>query len=51
VFNRVVHDWDDERARRILESYRQAMAPTADMLVVYQVIPDGNEPHPGSSTT
>jgi O-methyltransferase len=44
VLKRVIHDWDDDDAVRILERCRQAMPPTGRLLVVETVIPPGNEP-------
>jgi hypothetical protein len=40
----VIHDWDDERAVRILENCRRAMAPNGKVLVVEMVLPSSNEP-------
>jgi len=39
----VIHDWDDERAVRILANYRASMARTGRVLVVECVVPDGGE--------
>jgi hypothetical protein len=39
----VVHDWDDERAARILANCRASMARTGRVLVVEWVVPDGDE--------
>jgi hypothetical protein len=44
VLKRVIHDWDDDRAVRILERCRRAMPPTGRLLVVETVIPPGNAP-------
>jgi hypothetical protein len=49
ILKRVIHDWDDERATRILEWCRQAMPATGRLLVVETVIPPGNEPSWGLS--
>jgi hypothetical protein len=40
----IIHDWDDEKAGLILRNIRQAMPPTAKLLVVEHVLPAGNEP-------
>jgi hypothetical protein len=40
----VLHDWDDERAVRILENCRRAMAPNGKVLVIEMVLPSSNEP-------
>jgi hypothetical protein len=43
----VIHDWDDERAVKILSNMRQAMAPGGKVLTIDAVIPPGNDPYPG----
>jgi hypothetical protein len=43
---RVLHDWDDEHARRILATCRRSAAPGARMLLVEQVLPDPWIPSP-----
>jgi SAM-dependent methyltransferase len=40
----IIHDWDDERAIRILQNVRRAMEPGGRLLIVETVIPPGNEP-------
>ncbi len=42
----IIHDWGDERCRAILGHIATAMVPTASVLVVEMVMPDGPEPHP-----
>ena len=42
----IIHDWDDERCRAILDSIATAMVPTGSVLVVELLMPDGPEPHP-----
>jgi len=39
LLKHVIHDWDDQRARTILENCRRAMAPTARLLIVEGVYP------------
>ncbi|HEY2387749.1 MAG TPA: methyltransferase [Candidatus Binatia bacterium] len=39
LLKHVIHDWDDERARTILENCRRAMAPSAKLLLVEGVYP------------
>jgi O-methyltransferase domain len=41
----VLHDWDDERAGKILENIRHAAKPGATILALEPVMPDGDEPH------
>lgn len=40
----VIHDWDDERAERILQNCRNAMRLGGKVLVVECIMPDGDEP-------
>jgi hypothetical protein len=41
----VIHDWDDERAQKILENIRKAAKPGATILALEPVMPAGDEPH------
>lgn len=43
----IIHDWDDEHAVTILRNCRRAMDDGGRLLVVEQVLPPGDEPHPG----
>lgn len=47
VLKHILHDWDDERAIAILKNCREAMAENGKLLVVEQVIPEGNQPFVG----
>ena len=40
----IIHDWDDERSRAILENCREAMSPSGKVLLVEMVIPPGDTP-------
>jgi len=40
VLKSVIHDWDDDRGKQILENCRQAMPAGARLLVIEQVLPD-----------
>jgi hypothetical protein len=42
----VIHDWDDERATRLLAHCHQALAPRSPLLIVEMLIPDDNAPSP-----
>lgn len=44
IMKYILHDWDDERAVKILTHCRHSMAPDATVLVVDCVIPQGNNP-------
>ena len=43
----VIHDWDDERAASILRGVARVMPADGCVLIVDNVIPEGNEAHPG----
>ena len=45
VMKHIIHDWDDERAVRILKNINAAMGAEGKVLVVETVVPEGNEPH------
>lgn len=42
ILSWVIHDWDDERSITILKNCRRAMADTARLLLIEQVIPPGD---------
>jgi ubiquinone/menaquinone biosynthesis C-methylase UbiE len=44
VLRHIIHDWDDDKAIRILENVHRAMNPEGRLLVVESVIPPGNDP-------
>jgi hypothetical protein len=44
VLSAIIHDWDDERAARILRNVRDAAPPEARVLIAESVIQPGNEP-------
>ncbi|MGI6454981.1 MAG: methyltransferase [bacterium] len=43
----IIHDWDNERAARILQNCRQMMPENGKLLIIDVVLPQGNTPHPG----
>jgi hypothetical protein len=45
MMKHIIHDWDDERARKILRSIRRAMPASGRVLIVETVVPEGDEPH------
>ncbi|MBB6048803.1 methyltransferase [Armatimonas rosea] len=47
VLKYIIHDWDDARARQILQNCRRAMAPGGKVLLVEIVLPPGNTPSQG----
>lgn len=44
ILKHIVHDWDDQRAITILRQCHQAMPDHGKLLIVEQIVPDGNEP-------
>jgi hypothetical protein len=47
IMKHIIHDWDDERSIKIMQSIYRAMIGDGKLLLVEMVIPEGNEPHPG----
>ena len=41
----VIHDWPDDESVAIFKAIRKAAKPGAALLVIEQLIPEGNEPH------
>lgn len=47
IMKHIIHDWDDERSIKIMQSIHRAMIGDGKLLLAEMVIPEGNEPHPG----
>lgn len=47
ILSTVIHDWDDERALRILRNCHKAIRPGGKLLLSELVIPEGGTPFPG----
>jgi len=45
MMKHIIHDWDDERAIKILQNINQAMSEDGKVLIIETVVPEGNEPH------
>ena len=45
ALSHIVHDWDDDRAVRLLSECRAAMRPDSRLAVCEMVVPAGPEPH------
>jgi hypothetical protein len=43
----IIHDWNEDQCCTILGHCRKAMKPNGRLLIVEQVLPDGDIPHPG----
>jgi hypothetical protein len=44
LMRHIIHDWDDEKATKILQNVHRAMPKDGRLLVVESVIPPGNDP-------
>lgn len=42
----IIHDWSDAEAETILHNCRKAMSPDSRLLLVEQIVPLDNSPHP-----
>jgi SAM-dependent methyltransferase len=47
IMKHIIHDWDDERALKILQNCHRVMRADGRVLLVEMVVPEGNEPGPG----
>jgi O-methyltransferase domain/Dimerisation domain len=47
LLSQILHDWDDERATVILRNCRAAIPPHGRLIILEQVLPPGDAPHPG----
>lgn len=47
IMKHIIHDWDDERAIKIMQTIHRAMKDGGKLLLSEMVIPEGNGPHPG----
>jgi hypothetical protein len=45
IMKHIIHDWDDERATRILRNINRAMTKGSKVLIVEVVVPEDNELH------
>jgi O-methyltransferase domain/Dimerisation domain len=45
MMKHIIHDWDDERAIKILSNIAAAMPDDGKVLIIETVVPAGNEPH------
>jgi hypothetical protein len=44
ILKHILHDWDDDRCKTILETCRRAIEPSGTLLVIEMVIPTTDEP-------
>jgi SAM-dependent methyltransferase len=47
IMKHIIHDWDDDSARRILQACHRALDEHGKVLIVDPVVPTGNTPHYG----
>jgi hypothetical protein len=47
ILKSIIHDWDDDQALAILKNCRSSIAKHGRLLLVENIIPLGNSPHPG----
>ena len=47
LMSHVIHDWSEEQCLNILSNCHRAMPQTAKLLIIEQVLPEGNTFHPG----
>ncbi len=47
IMSHVIHDWSEEQCLTILANCHRAMPRTSKLLIVEQVLPEGNAFHPG----
>jgi hypothetical protein len=45
IMKHIIHDWDNERCIKILQSINRAMNEDGKLLIAEAVVPEGNEPH------
>ena len=49
LLKQIVHDWDDERATRLLRNCLRALSPGGKLVLVEMVIPPDNQPSPAQA--
>jgi SAM-dependent methyltransferase len=49
LLKQIIHDWDDERATRLLQNCHRALVPGGKVLLVEMVIPPDNRPSPAQA--
>ena len=49
LLKQIVHDWNDERAMRLLQNCHRALTPAGKLLLVEMVVPTDNRPSPAQA--
>ena len=49
LLKQIVHDWDDQRATRVLQNCHRALAQAGKLLLVEMVVPPDNRPSPAQA--
>lgn len=47
ILSHVIHDWTEEQCLTILANCRRVMGSASRLLIIEQVLPEGNTFHPG----
>lgn len=47
LLKNITHDWSDEKIDQILHTIRKAMTPSSKLLIIDNIIPEGNQPYFG----
>ena len=47
LLSHIIHDWSEEQCLSILGNCRRVMRPSARLLIIEMVLPEGDAPHPG----
>jgi O-methyltransferase domain len=50
ILSRVLHDWDDDHAVKILKVIRKAMVPGCRLMILEMIVPPGNLRHPSKAS-
>lgn len=49
LLKQILHDWDDERATRLLRNCHRALGPGGKVLLIEMVVPPDNQPSPAQA--
>ena len=49
LMKQIIHDWDDERATRLLRNSHRSLVPGGTLLLVEMVVPADNQPSPAQA--
>ncbi len=46
MMKHIIHDWDDEYCKKILQNVRKVIGKNGKLLILEMVVPEGNQPNP-----